>query len=918
MEHSKIATPSIPVEPLEDAPSIGYICPLYLELTAVLATFDEDFGVKEIDEDDYYYGRVGKRMAVAVQFLYGDMGPQAASRCADRLLREHPTLKHPQSICLLVGIAGGIWTEDRDIRLGDAVIATKIWNWRDGKLTENGLETTNFPENVSRRLRGKLPSFLYDHETLTRSVVHRIKLMREKDKSNDVRWSYPGNEHDRLYPQSYAHIPGRSCATHDVSQMIVRPQRSDDLPQVHDGLIASGNVVLKDAKGRAFLQDKCVHAVEMEACGVPKDFFVVRGISDYADSHKTDMWQSYAAAVAAACSRLLIDHFVATTYQNATHSPRFKSNSSHTPVSTRLQQDLDTSSISLDAGKSYVQPSDLGRATQSDVVLPTAGSKQSSVAIPFRSPHESNQTSSNHLTRPVSQAANGVLPKTNLTGTRDVTRRSASVDSEILQPTKSVRLQVPPLDSNSGTEAIIRDPKAPGIVPRKPIVNATSSTGDVVNCVTLNPAQTYYSEVWERANFQLYHDARRENLLVQECSWREPLITLNMHTADPAYASACFLTFVTNEMRTGLHDRVWLPLIKLLVGYNKGLVHINCFYKLRTNDNVEMGSISLDSDPVSRVHLMLTPHLESSPNSFIEQILLVCRSSVSNTGLPKSLFDAESVSDIMNLDANNARQVLYDHSINDGAHECSIIAFSSKLAFRTESSPEGDTLLQMSGVQILRYFGNPQVLLCGVKDDIVTSTIKQEWVLSGGTHIVRRPQSTAKNIPILLNEAIEAISGWTAINVTRDIKVTWFRGRTTPARKSSLFRDVILDMARPSSSRHTLMAWQRKEFIRFFLLEYFYDKGRCGESHLGSMRGWTIKAKQGEIFVPRNAGGKLKIAFELQSPSREGRYISMTTDNWFNLNHTDGPGSGTSIEIKFPDTESFARFHQSIPQMFWR
>lgn len=49
---------------------------------------------------------------------------------------------------------------------------------------------------------------------------------------------------------------------------------------------------------------------EMEAAGALNDFpcLVVRGISDYSDSHKNDKWYGYAAAVAAAYARELFCH----------------------------------------------------------------------------------------------------------------------------------------------------------------------------------------------------------------------------------------------------------------------------------------------------------------------------------------------------------------------------------------------------------------------------------------------------------------------------------------------------------------------------------------------------------------------------------------------------------------------------------
>lgn len=79
-----------------------------------------------------------------------------------------------------------------------------------------------------------------------------------------------------------------------------------DEPLVHYGTIASGNQVVKDAKLRDYIgQAHGALCIEMEAAGLDHDFpnLVVRGICDYADSHKKKEWQDYAAATAAAFSR---------------------------------------------------------------------------------------------------------------------------------------------------------------------------------------------------------------------------------------------------------------------------------------------------------------------------------------------------------------------------------------------------------------------------------------------------------------------------------------------------------------------------------------------------------------------------------------------------------------------------------------
>jgi nucleoside phosphorylase len=46
----------------------------------------------------------------------------------------------------------------------------------------------------------------------------------------------------------------------------------------------------------------------MEAAGLMNDFpcLIIRGIADYADDHKNDLWQRYAAAMAAAYTKDLL------------------------------------------------------------------------------------------------------------------------------------------------------------------------------------------------------------------------------------------------------------------------------------------------------------------------------------------------------------------------------------------------------------------------------------------------------------------------------------------------------------------------------------------------------------------------------------------------------------------------------------
>jgi nucleoside phosphorylase len=76
-------------------------------------------------------------------------------------------------------------------------------------------------------------------------------------------------------------------------------------------LILSGNSLVKDAVMRETLRNQYPGALcaEMEAAGLMQDFncLVIRGISDYCDSHKNHEWQPYAALAAASFTKALLE-----------------------------------------------------------------------------------------------------------------------------------------------------------------------------------------------------------------------------------------------------------------------------------------------------------------------------------------------------------------------------------------------------------------------------------------------------------------------------------------------------------------------------------------------------------------------------------------------------------------------------------
>lgn len=59
-------------------------------------------------------------------------------------------------------------------------------------------------------------------------------------------------------------------------------------------------------------KEEKVIAFEMESAGIWDIFpcLVIKGVCDYADSHKNKAWQPYAAAAAAACMKALLGFWI--------------------------------------------------------------------------------------------------------------------------------------------------------------------------------------------------------------------------------------------------------------------------------------------------------------------------------------------------------------------------------------------------------------------------------------------------------------------------------------------------------------------------------------------------------------------------------------------------------------------------------
>jgi nucleoside phosphorylase len=226
--------------------------------------------------------------------------------------RSFPNVK----FCLLVGIGGGVPSDRHDIRLGDVVVSTPSGSSSgiipyDVKKTLTGGEVrpnTHLP-GPPRHLRSALSKIKSDPKF--RDTPPLKDALQQLPQELAVLFQAPESSSDRLFNAAFAHpAPDDMCGDCcPVSQEVLRSPRMSTQPRVHYGAIASGNQLMKDGLERDKLaKQHNILCFETEAAGIMHTIpsLVIRGICDYADSHKSKTWQRYASATAAAYARFLL------------------------------------------------------------------------------------------------------------------------------------------------------------------------------------------------------------------------------------------------------------------------------------------------------------------------------------------------------------------------------------------------------------------------------------------------------------------------------------------------------------------------------------------------------------------------------------------------------------------------------------
>lgn len=291
--------------------TIAVVCALHKELFAVRALFDsrhKDLPTALQDSNHYALGQMGQHHIVAACLPSGQYGTNSASDVVSHMVRSFPCV----TFCLSVGIGGGVPSKMNDIRLGDVVVSQPIDAFQGvlqydlGKALENGLFVqTGVLQRPPRHLMTAISSLASDPDLPSNPLGPYLDQIAARNPA----YRHPGQHLDVLFASEYTHdLSSNTCDRCDGPR-IERDPRNSDHPVIHYGLIASGNHVVKSAHLRDRLGDRYnILCFEMEAAGVMNSIqcLVIRGICDYADSHRNKIWQEYASATAAAYAKLLL------------------------------------------------------------------------------------------------------------------------------------------------------------------------------------------------------------------------------------------------------------------------------------------------------------------------------------------------------------------------------------------------------------------------------------------------------------------------------------------------------------------------------------------------------------------------------------------------------------------------------------
>ncbi|KAJ4341292.1 hypothetical protein N0V95_007279 [Ascochyta clinopodiicola] len=290
--------------------TVGWVCALPIELAAAQRMLDEEHDTPPYHAHDsnlYICGRVGEHNVVIACLPEGQTGTSSTAAVAVQMKSTFSSTR----FSLMVGIGSGVPSEEANVRLGDVVVSKPhkvhggVVQYDSGEATASGFERTGALNTPPTTLLNAVAN-VRAHQMRGKSRL--LEYLSKLDSLPDFSREAAGP--DTLFEAEYEHAGGGATCAKCSAEHAATQKARRQMVMVHYGTIASGNQVIKDAAVRDKLSAELggVLCFEMEAAGLMNSYpcLVIRGICDYADSHKNKRWQAYAAGTAAAYAKELL------------------------------------------------------------------------------------------------------------------------------------------------------------------------------------------------------------------------------------------------------------------------------------------------------------------------------------------------------------------------------------------------------------------------------------------------------------------------------------------------------------------------------------------------------------------------------------------------------------------------------------
>lgn len=279
----------------------GIVCAKELELAAAALVFDATPGQDDARE------LLVCTIAGPSGALRGALVPTskqrelAAAAATIRLIRDHG-VRH----VVMTGVAAGVPAPHKPadhVRLGDVVVADAVVKFDEVKQAGGEPEyrgLTPLPDSrMVRAAKMLIGYYMATHAAPWKGVIDAVAARMPK-------FARPYEGTDDGFRLDMSGRMGRHPE---------QPDREPGQPLPRMGTVGSSAALLKDAGLRNELASKHgLAAIEMEAAGLAMGaweegagYLFVKGICDYGDRDKRDLWQSYAALASAAFARTVLE-----------------------------------------------------------------------------------------------------------------------------------------------------------------------------------------------------------------------------------------------------------------------------------------------------------------------------------------------------------------------------------------------------------------------------------------------------------------------------------------------------------------------------------------------------------------------------------------------------------------------------------